>query len=322
MPSFKNLITQVLKNNFGFSQREIKGFYATLFFMILVLLSTLLINFYDYSNNNKNISTQKLDTIIAQLSKNDTTEQIYSQYATQYVKKKYNKKYDKKEEKYKPTIELYEFNPNEISTEEWEKFGLKPKIAQNIKKYLDKGGKFKIKTDLKKVYGFPDELYEQLEPYINIPNIAKEENQITEKKTKKRITQTFDLNEADTTILKQIKGIGTKTANNIINYRNKLGGFVSKEQLTQIYTLKNKPEIIEELMKWGTLNPDKVKKIYINQISYEELNKHPYFQGKIASVIIRYREQHGKFTKLSDLEKIKIITPEFLQKIALYLSYD
>lgn len=47
----------------------------------------------------------------------------------------------------------------------------------------------------------------------------------------------IELNTADTTTLKQLRGIGSKLSLRIVKYRKKIGGFTHKEQLKNIYGL-------------------------------------------------------------------------------------
>lgn len=324
MKKISKKITLFLQENFGFDNREIKGFLLLLFLMILLLFVPFFVDLLWKEAPQNNTNTQKLDEIVANLTQSDTTDEQYSKYVN-YPKYKNKKKYSSNN-KNSPKVpkELFEFNPNEIEIEKWEKLGLRTKIAQNIRKYIDKGGKFRTKESLKKVYGFPEDLYEELEPYINIP---KEENQkennknnYAENKNEKFI-QSFDLNLADTTTLMQIRGVGLKTALNIIKYRDKLGGFTSLDQLNEVYILKKRPEVIEEIKKYAQISENNIKKIRINSISEEELNKNIHFKG-IAKIIINYRKQHGKYKSIDDFKPIKIVTPEFLEKVAPLLSYE
>src|SRR3569833_3197280 len=45
----------------------------------------------------------------------------------------------------------------------------------------------------------------------------------------------IELNSADSAKLTELKGIGPSFARRIINYRNRLGGFINKEQLKEVY---------------------------------------------------------------------------------------
>ena len=69
------------------------------------------------------------------------------------------------------------------------------------------------------------------------------------------------------------------------------------------------------------LDISEVKKININTASVEDLKSHPYIRYNIANAIIAYRKEHGSFSAIADLKKIKIISDEVYQKIAPYLHY-
>ncbi len=325
MRKIKYKITLFFQEVFGFSHSEIRGFFVLLLIMIFLLFLPFLVDFF-WNKNKKIENTEKLNQIVAQLIQNDSTDEQNSYVNYPKYQKKYYPKKERKQRTEKSNIpkELFEFNPNEISIEQWEKLGVRNKIAQNIRKYIDKGGKFRTKESLKKVYGFPNELYEELEPYINIPKEEKDkkEENIAEKKSKKsKNIEVFDLNLADTTTLMQISGVGLKTALSIIKYRNKLGGFTSLEQLDEVYILKKRPEVIEEIKKYAQINKNAIK-IFINSISEEELSKNPNFKDGMARIIINYRKQHGNFRNISDFKNIKVVTPDFLEKIAPLLSYE
>jgi competence ComEA-like helix-hairpin-helix protein len=64
-----------------------------------------------------------------------------------------------------------------------------------------------------------------------------------------------------------------------------------------------------------------LKKININECTFEELKQFPYLSFKQMNVIIAYRKQHGNYNSIDDLNKIAILTPEIIQKIAPYFSF-
>ncbi|TAG86698.1 MAG: helix-hairpin-helix domain-containing protein, partial [Bacteroidetes bacterium] len=262
MKKISKKVILFFQENFGYDNREIRGFFALLIGMLLMLIVPFLVDFF-WTSHKKIHNTEKLNEIIAQLVQNDSTDEQYATYIPypKYQKKYYPKKNKKTTQNTNIPKELFEFDPNQISIEQWEKLGLRNKIAQNIRKYIEKGGKFRTKESLKKVYGFPEELFEELEPYINIPTEEKTEN-IAEKKSKKEnIIEIFDLNTADTTTLMQIRGVGLKTAQSIIKFRDKIGGFSSLDQLNEVYILKNRPEVVEEIKKYAKINEKIIKKV-------------------------------------------------------------
>ncbi len=214
--------------------------------------------------------------------------------------------------------ERFMFNPNHLSESKWRKLGLTDKQIHSIKNYEAKGGSFRKKEDVKKMYTISLELYTSLEQYIEIPST--ETSQVlplTSPKIEKSISKIMDLNSADSAQLTTIKGIGPFYAKAIIRYRELLGGYNSKEQLMEVW--KFDQEKYKAIEKFITVDVSKAKKININTCTAKEL-KHPYISWKIANGIINYREKHGIFNTVEELKKTDLLDEVTLLKIAPYLS--
>lgn len=126
--------------------------------------------------------------------------------------------------------------------------------------------------------------------------------------------------EADSVTLQIVPGIGAATASRIIKYRERLGGFHSKNQLTEVFALK--PEVIAGIWEYFDFDPGITKKININTVELEVLSKHPYISFQEAKVLIAFRKHHGPFSSPQDLLKIKIFKEEWVMKLAPYLQFD
>lgn len=222
--------------------------------------------------------------------------------------------------------DLFFFDPNTITKEEWEKLGVRDKTISTIRNYLDKGGHFNKPGDIQKIYGFHPNEYEKLEPFIKITINHKEFNKdVPENKFRKESPFSttpkygvIDINTADTTAFISLPGIGSKLAFRIVNFREKLGGFYSIEQIREIYGL---PDSTFQKIKQNLIykNAD-IKKININSASKEEMKTHPYIKWSLANAIVEYRNQHGNYSSLEDLKKISVITEEVFDKIKFYLT--
>lgn len=136
---------------------------------------------------------------------------------------------------------------------------------------------------------------------------------------KSRINR-LPFSEADSVTLQIVPGIGSAIASRIIKYRERLGGFHSKDQLKEVFGLK--PEVIEGIWEYFDFDPGISKKIKINTVELEELSKHPYISFQEAKVLIAFKKQHGNFNSPQDLLKIKIFREEWVKKIAPYLQFD
>lgn len=225
-------------------------------------------------------------------------------------------------------IKFHNFNPNLCSESDLLGLGFPKFIAQRILNYRNKGGRFLIKDDLKKIYGVRPESVDKLKPFIQLPdalnanssqNISDKPNSFEKSKiASKPLVKTFDLNKVDTSTLISVKGIGRVFANRIIKYRDLLGGFHSIEQVSETYGIN--PEIIDELRKVSTVSKQSIKKIDINSVKVEDF-RHAYVKKFIAKSIIAYREQHGRFNSIIDLKNVKTVDETLLLKIEPYLEF-
>lgn len=266
-------------------------------------------------------SIKKLEQKEANESKKD-----YGQYNADNGN---NYQYDRPTGNYysKTKGELFYFDPNTLSTQGWKKLGLRDKTIHTIQNYISKGGHFKKPENLQKIYGlFPDE-YERIAPYIKIESVAENtENAITNKsvldnqpaKTYSPRYSVIDINTADTSAFITLPGIGSKLAARIVNFRDKLGGFYSINQVGETFGLPD--STFQKIKQYLKLENVLVKKININTATVDELKAHPYIKYSLANPIIAYRNEHGPFEKIEDIKKVMAVTEEVYIKIAPYLA--
>jgi len=126
-----------------------------------------------------------------------------------------------------------------------------------------------------------------------------------------------DLNKATAEQLQQVRGIGPAFSARIIKYRQLLGGFVSPNQLSEVYGLDE--EVIGEIFKYYIVNPSPTP-IDLNSDSAKVLARHPYISYDLAWTIINYRKQNGDLQSAEDVKKIKSIDPATFQKLKPYLD--
>ena len=218
----------------------------------------------------------------------------------------------------KINVVLFPFNPNKLNDSTGHAIGLSERQLKGIKSYLSHGGKFKIKSDFKKMYSISEKQYSDLEPYILLPDSYMKENG---NKKKPEIKQpTIDLSFADSISLMSLKGIGPVFASRIVRYREKLGGFYALEQLKEIWGFTD--SLLESLLPFVTIsNPNPNRYIHLNTDSFAVLASHPYIKGKIAGMICRYRKQHP-FSEIEELKQLPLVNDEIFRKIAPYLRID
>ncbi|MFN5324518.1 MAG: helix-hairpin-helix domain-containing protein [Bacteroidota bacterium] len=217
----------------------------------------------------------------------------------------------------KSTGELFQFDPNTCSKDEWMLLGLSDKQAQSILNYVAKGGRFRKKEDLSKMYALDKAICERLEPFVSIKQQEEADiNTDTHKNTRQNTLSFVDINRADSTELCKLKGIGPGRARMIVRYRESLGGFVYLNQLLEVYTIDS--TLFNELLPRMRLGPFEIRKLNMNA----DTLRHPYLNRKASEAVTQYKKQHGPFRSIEDLKKVVLIDAITLDKLAPYLTFE
>ena len=297
-----NSLTKLVRDFFGFSRAHANGFVGLIILTGLVLFSNPVYKAW-FSQQPDDFSQEKkfIDSLLA-LEQAQPMELIDTTSVNQSASV------------------FFEFDPNQATTVELQRLGFSEKLTKRLVNYRIKGGEFRVKSDLKKLYGMDSLFYDRLYPYIQLPDKIVFEKKIAAPNPKP-VFIAFDLNMADTIQLMGIRGIGPVLAKRIIKYREALGGFVSNAQLTEVYGLDSavvkKMESVTFLAE--SFGP---RKLNINQLGERELSLHPYFSKKIAKAIVAYRFQHGNYRSVDDLRKIETLDQKTLEKVYPYLTVE
>jgi hypothetical protein len=108
-------------------------------------------------------------------------------------------------------------------------------------------------------------------------------------KAKKKIAYaSVSINAADSAELCSIPGVGSFTASQILNYRTKLGGFVSLDQLKEVYSLDKR---FSDIKPYFFVDSSLIiPAIDLNNGSFKSLVKHPYIRYDQAKAIMKLRK--------------------------------
>lgn len=217
-------------------------------------------------------------------------------------------------------IVLSEFNPNDLSAEEWQKLGFSERQVKIILKYKDiVGGRFISKEQLAKCYVISPEKFVELEPFILLPKAKNEFQKNTFRKRELNISGKFNpdfYTEKDWVKL----GYSEKQAVSIIKYKNYLGGsFRSKEKFKECFIISDEDYL--RLAPYLILpeNEEKKESLVSNKIKYNYFDpnvldlegwKNLGFSEKQAQVILNYKERNlrGSFKNLEDIQKCFVIS--------------
>ena len=165
-------------------------------------------------------------------------------------------------------VESFRFNPNTVSVEDLQRLGFSQKQAQSIENYRNKGGRFRRPADFAKSFVVADSVYKRLEKYIDIPLL--------------------DINKADSVALLALPGIGPYFAGKMVNYRERLGGYSSPDQLLEIYHFDQaKLDGLKDLITCSAPVP-----FGLWTLPEDDLARHPHISRAEAHGIVLYRQHN------------------------------
>lgn len=215
----------------------------------------------------------------------------------------------------------FPFDPNVLDKQGWMALGFSARQAESIIKYRERGGRFKVTEDLKRLYAFNDEVYDILEPYINISaQTSTYPSAERENKGNYPVYEQFtaELNSSDSATLVKVRGIGPAFARRIIRYREKLGGFADARQLLEVYGMDSAR--YAQMSKGVFVDTTLIRKFNVNTASLEDLRAHPYIDYYIAKALVDARIRKGAFASPADIKNIPLIYDELYYKLLPYIS--
>ena len=290
-----------MKSLFMFTSDQRKGIFA---FLLLIVILQLAFFFMDFS-----IPTNK-----------DPEEQKWLSLQSEVDSLK-NASKNKSEN-------VFLFNPNFITDYKGYKLGMSVVEIDRLLEFRKTNKFINSAEEFQKVTKVSDSLLNVISPLFKFPDwinnrrVKKEyENFPIKAFAKKEKIIPIDINQATKKDLIKIYGIGEAISLRILKQKDVLGGFVSMEQMSDVWGLS--PEVIIELNNHFKISVlPKLKKIDINNASLKELSQFYYFKYAIAKEIVTYRSMNGDFKNIEDLTKIKGFPVDKAKTIALYLDFN
>ena len=255
-----------------FSKKEIIFVLSVVFFVVAIKIGA-----YFYTNQTKTFTYQVIER-----PKFNYQDYDDNKNTSHYDKKTYsNNRWDKSN--------LFDFDPNTIDEQGLLKLGFSPKVAKIFINYRNKGGRFKTKEDVSKVFGVSPKLYQHIENYI----IINPKNISTTAHSKPTFENTvIDINKANVAQLKSLNGIGNYYAQKVVETREKIGSYVNVEQFRFICRMPDSTfDKIKSRIAFSNLE---IKKININKASKEVLESHPFIAKWQVEDILKNRPIYGE----------------------------
>ncbi len=300
----------LLKAFFSYSRNQQRGI-IVLSVSLLLMITYLSIDHYFYQEEEETDRSQEVKEFLAGIE-NQKPEN------NKIIQTNDRESFSKNEKPIKSSLRLKPFDPNLVSILELSEMGISDHVAKNFINYRKKVGPFKKKEDVKNLYTINDYLYSKLEAYMEISKIEIEKENIVEKET----FLNLNINLADTSELKRIKGIGSFFARQVVKYRDALGGFHSESQYEEVFRLRENEQSLKALLENTSVLEDSWKRININALDKEVLLNHPYFWGNLGRAFANYCKQNGPFENVEDIKGCDLVNDEIYLKIAPYLKLN
>lgn len=246
------------------------------------------------------------------------------------------------------------FDPNEADSTQLLRLGLAPFQVRSIYRYRAKGGRFSTKDDFRRVYRLTNEQWEHLSPLIRIaskyqlvPVVESADPRLSSVPRAKALgdsvsdslsvgsdssasavakpaypkklsgDETIDVNLADSVLLCRVPGIGPYFSRKVLQYRRRLGGYTSIDQLLEI------EDFPADALAWVEVTDTSVlEKLQINSLSTRKLMKHPYMGYYRASEIADYRRVHGPIRSMEVLKSLPHFSEADILRLSPYISFD
>jgi len=230
----------------------------------------------------------------------------------------------------KITAELFSFDPNSATETDLQRLGLPERTVKSILNYREKGGKFRKKEDLEKIYTLSEEDCARITPYAVFSEVVANTpppypvvyaGGFNRPGIKTSALASVDINQASKEEWMSLPGIGEMRAQQLVNYREKLGGFLSVEQIREMHNFPDSVfQTIKPNLMIGTAG---IRKLNLNEVSVADLDAHPYISKRQAELIVAFREQHGALSSPDDLSRMRAFSDKvWLAKVGPYLGVE
>lgn len=235
--------------------------------------------------------------------------------------------------------ESFAFDPNTVTYRELVRLGMSKSHAAGFVKYRAAGKEFGVREEFAACYGVSEEMYDRLEKYIVIgekwrtkPHYARDESEYGSPSGRTADGRVacqhdslfrFDPNVLDVDGYMKL-GFSQAQAENIINYRSIIGGYVSVEAFGKCYMVS--PERLEKLRPYMDFAPQpgaaKGKLVDINSADSALLRSVNGIGGVLVVRIMERRRALGGFHCVEQLSEIQGMSEPLFEMICKQIYAD
>ena len=254
--------------------------------------------------------------------------------------------------------ELFPFDPNTASAEDFERLGLESWQARSIIRFREKGGIFSRPSDFARVYGITKRTYEVLLPFIQIADDYKpaadfygkegygrsgrhntpyynnreeryrrydqDKTSLSEGKSEAKVYSYPHKLRANEHI--EINGADTTLLMKIPGigsyYASRIVRY--RERLggfASAQQLEDIDGLPESAIAYIKIDNQQIRKMNLNKLTLNQLKKHPYLNFYQAKEICDYRRLKGPLHSIEDLKLLKDFPPDEIDRLKPYICF-
>ena len=215
------------------------------------------------------------------------------------------------------------FNPNFITDFKGYQLGMSVAEIDRLLAFRKTNRFVNSAEEFQQVTNVSNTLLNKISPRFKFPDWVSKRYTTKSKiftSNKKEAKIPIDINKATAEDLKKVYGIGDGLSARILKERTRMGGFVSMDQLEDVWGLSD--DVIVSLREEFVVKELPVfQRININTATIKELTQLTYFKYALARNIVAYRSMNGSFKNIEDLTKISGFPVDRIKIIALYLEF-
>ncbi len=215
------------------------------------------------------------------------------------------------------------FNPNFITDFKGYQLGMSVEEIDRLLAFRKSNRYVNSAEEFQQVTKVSDALLNKISPHFKFPDWVSRKYTSKSKiftRNKEEAKIPIDINKATAEDLKKVYGIGDGLSARILKERTRMGGFVSMDQLNDVWGLSDEVKVslreefvVKELPVFQRIN--------INTATIKELTQLPYLKYALARNIVAYRSMNGPLKNIEDLTKISGFPVDRIKIIALYLEF-
>jgi len=213
--------------------------------------------------------------------------------------------------------EVRPYNPNFITDYKGYVLGMSVAEINRLHNFRKFNKYVNSAKEFQKITQVSDSLLLVMSPKFKFPDW------VTKKNISNRYSSSYqkDLNKAEAKDVHKATNLEYKLAYRVVNFRKKLNGFLSFDQLNDVYDLSEE-DIKKVKQKFVLKTIPNIKKININLASASELASLVYISEYTAANIVDERMLREGFNNLDELKYVAHFPIEKLDRIKLYLTIN